>query len=123
MIQGVITPDREAVIRLRVSGPGGNEEEIDAAIDTGFNDFLTLPPAFIAQLGLLFAAPTQATLADGSIVQMDYYQATILWDGQPRNVLALAANGGPLVGMSLLYGSRLTLDILDGGPVIIEALP
>jgi hypothetical protein len=38
-------------------------------------------------------------------------------------VLVLQADGGPLVGMSLLYGSRMTLDIVDDGDVIIDALP
>jgi hypothetical protein len=38
-------------------------------------------------------------------------------------VLVLAADGGPLVGLSLLYGHRVTLDVVDGGRVSIEALP
>ena len=37
--------------------------------------------------------------------------------------MLLDADGGPLVGMSLLYGSRVTLDVVDGGPITIEPLP
>jgi hypothetical protein len=77
----------------------------------------------IATLGLPFAAPAQARLADGSVVRMRFYQATVLWHGQPRPILVLEASGDPLVGMSLLYGSRVTLDVMDGGPVTIEKLP
>jgi clan AA aspartic protease len=122
MITGVVTPYREAVIRLRVRGPAGNEEEVEAVIDTGFNRFLTLPSSLISLLGLPFEASTQATLADGRAVPMDYYRASVLWDGQDRAILVLAAEGGPLVGMSLLYGYDLRMRVVDGGLVTIEPL-
>jgi hypothetical protein len=31
--------------------------------------------------------------------------------------------GAPLIGMALLHGNRVTLDVADGGPVTVEALP
>ena len=62
-------------------------------------------------------------LADGSVVRLSYFRATVLWEGKPRKIMVLDADGGPLVGMSLLYGSRVTLDVVDGGPVTIEPLP
>jgi predicted aspartyl protease len=37
MITGVVTADREAVIRLTVRGPVGQEHEVEAVIDTGFD--------------------------------------------------------------------------------------
>jgi hypothetical protein len=37
--------------------------------------------------------------------------------------MVLEADGGALIGMALLYRSRLTLEVLDGGPVTIELLP
>lgn len=123
MMTGVITPDREAVIRLRVRGPGGQEEEVEAVIDTGFNDFFTLSTLSIAALNLPFEGPAQAMLADGSVVSMNYYRATVAWDAQYREIPVLEADGGPLVGMALLYGKRLTLDVVDGGPATIETLP
>lgn len=94
--------------------------EIEAVIDTGFDDFLTLPPQFIVSLGLPYQAITQAALADGSIVQLRYYRATISWGNELRDVLVLGVEGKPLVGMALLYGHRLTIDIVDGGTVEIE---
>jgi clan AA aspartic protease len=123
VITGVITPAREAVIRLRISGAGRRTTEIDAVVDTGFDDALTLPRQIIAALRLPLAGPAQAMLADGSVVRLNYYRATVLWDGTPRKIMVLDADGGPLVGMSLLYGSRVTLEVVDGGPVTIEPLP
>jgi len=49
MIRGVVTSQREAVIQLSVAGLD-LEEVVEAVIDTGFNDFLSLPPALIEAL-------------------------------------------------------------------------
>ncbi len=51
------------------------------------------------------------------------YRGTVLWDGQPLPVRVVEADGEPLLGMELLQGSRVTLDVRDGGPVTIDALP
>ncbi len=54
MIAGVVTASRQAIIRLTVRGPEGQEQEIEAVIDTGFDGTLTLPPdsTFAATLNL-----------------------------------------------------------------------
>jgi clan AA aspartic protease len=122
MITGLVTSNREAVICVLVRGPQGKGTQIEAIIDTGFNGFLTLPPQFIADLALPFAGTTRAALGDGSEVQMDVFEATVLWDNQERSVVSLGAEGGALLGMSMLSGYRITLDVKDGGTVIIEVL-
>ncbi|MCC6442674.1 MAG: hypothetical protein IT210_04340 [Armatimonadetes bacterium] len=63
-----------------------------------------------------------AVLADGIAGDPGFCRATVLWEGRPIEVVALEAEGTPLVGVSLLYGSRLTMAIIDGGPVAIEGL-
>lgn len=50
MITGVVTADLEAVVRLMVQGQAGQEQWIKAAIDTGFDGWLSLPPALIKPL-------------------------------------------------------------------------
>jgi len=52
MITGVVTENREAVIRLAVGGPTDQQQEIEAVVDTGFDGWFSLPPALIAQLEL-----------------------------------------------------------------------
>jgi predicted aspartyl protease len=123
MMTGRITPFREAIMALRVRGPGGQEAAITAVLDTGFTDYLSLSPGEIAALALPRRGAMRVALADGSIVSLQVYVATVLWDGQWQRVECLAADGGPLAGMGLLYGFRATLDVVDGGQVKIEALP
>ena len=90
-------------------------------IDTGFNDFLTLPPPLVAELGLAYRNRGQMILADGSEVTFDIYGVTMLWDGEPRQLYAYAADAAPLVGMRLLRSHSLYVEVEDGGSVVIQA--
>ena len=120
MIQGIVTSNREAVLRLTIQNSENQRQEIEAVIDTGFNDYLTLSPEVVSSLNLPFAASTLATLADGREIEMSYHRASILWGDRTRNILILSCEGGALIGMSLLYGCELHLHIVDGGIVTIE---
>ena len=123
MITGVVTANREAMVLVTVLNSQGRDVMVDAVIDTGFTGFLTLPALLVATLGLTFAGTTQATLGDGSDVLIDVFEAMVLWDNRVRHVTVLAAEGGALVGMSMLFGYRLILQGAAGGLVQIEALP
>ena len=98
MITGVVTDDRQAVIRLKVRGPAGQEEEIQAIIDTGFDGWLSLPSLFVARLGLVWRRRGRALLADGSESVFDIYEATVVWDGKARRVPVDEAETAPLAG-------------------------
>lgn len=123
MINGRVTVYREAVISLSVKGSEDQYREIDAVIDTGFNGFLTLPASLIQELGLVWRRRGRAMLADGSESLFDIYEATITWDGRPRRIAVDEVNSDPLIGMSLLYGYELTVQVVDGGRVVINPLP
>ena len=120
MIEGVVRAAREAVIPLTVRGSAGQEREIEAVIDTGFTGFLTLRPSLVAELGLEFRSNILATLADGSETAFPLYDAVVLWDGHPREVQAGAANTAPLVGMAMLDGCDLSVEVVDGGQVAVR---
>ncbi len=123
MISGKVSPNREATIELNVSGPAQQPQRTEVVIDTEFNGYLTLPEKKIHDLKLPFVGNRRATLGDGNVVVLDVYLATVSWHGQEREVLALQSEGGPLIGMSLLSGSRVTLDVVEGGAVRIDELP
>ena len=121
MIEGVVNATYEAVVTLPVQGPAGQSREIEAVIDTGFNRFLTLPPALVAELDLPFVTSGRVTLADGSQASFDVYDVTVLWNGQPREVYTYATGSTPLVGMLLLDDHDLSIQVRDGGRVVIQA--
>ena len=95
MITGVVTNDRQAVIHLTVRGPAGQEQEIEAIIDTGFDGWLSLPSSLVA---------------------------TVDWDGEAKRVPVDEAETVPLVGMSLLEGYELIVQAQPGGNVTVRAL-
>ena len=121
MIEGRASAAYEPVVSLTVQGPTGLRREIPAVIDTGFNGFLTLPPALIAELSLPLEGIGRATLGDGSEATFPYYDVAVLSDGQLRYGLAEAADTTPIVGMRLLEWHSLYMEIEDGGRVVIEA--
>ena len=93
---------------------------MDAAVDTGFSRYITLTPSMVAQLGLAAVGTGRVVLADGSEVPLDVYAVTLLWGSQPRDVVAYASDTTPLVGMALLDGHSLYVEVEDGGQVVIR---
>lgn len=122
MMTGVVNAHLEALVRLTVRGSGGQEQEIEGGIDTGFDGSLSLPPTLIDALGLPWRRRGRALLADGSESVFDIYEATIMWDGAPRRIAVDAADTDPLLGMALLYNYELTVQVVEGGRVMIQAL-
>ena len=122
MITGWVSSNLEATVRLSLQSLRGEEQVIEAVIDTGFSGFLTLPPGLIEALGLRFLKRGQAVLGDGSTVIFNTYEAVILWDGQPRRISVDAAETDPLLGMSLLFGCELTMLVVEGGDTSIRPL-
>ncbi len=104
MIQGKVNANLEAIISLQLRGQSGQT-------------------ATVAALQLLFLETEEFTLGDGSDAVLNVHIGTVVWDGQERDVFVLAAEGGALVGMSLLDGYDLRIQVRDGGNMTIEALP
>ena len=123
MIEGAVNAARQAVVGLPLRGPSGRAVEVEAVVDTGFDRFLTLPRGVVSELDLTFAGVNRVQLADGSEAALDGYAVTVLWDGQPRRIVSYVSDAAPLVGMSLLAGHRLCVDIEYEGRVVIEATP
>ena len=121
MIEGEVNAHHEAVVRLPLIDSSGQTRDIEAVIDTGFNGFLTLPPALVAELGLTRLGQKSLILANGSRDIFDTYGVTVLWDGQSRFVDADEADTTPLVGMLLLDRHDLSIQVRDGGRVVIQA--
>ena len=106
-----------------MKGRRGREQEVEAVIDSGFTGALTLPPALIATLGLRWRSVDRAALADGSTCVFQVYVGKLLWDGKVRSILVAEANTDPLIGMRLLRGHELRMQVRARGKVSIKRLP
>jgi clan AA aspartic protease len=120
MMHGVVNLSCEATIALVVSNTNRQTQLIDAVIDTGYTGFLSLPREIIVTLNLPWTGIDRGTLGDGSEVTFEVYAATVIWDGQYRNIPVNEAETDPLVGMSLLYGYDLCIRAVEGGNVTIK---
>lgn len=118
MITGETDYKREAILSLTVRGTDGVIETVNAVIDTGFTDNLMIEESLADRLGLTPVRTDSYQLGDGSRVRPNRYQVTLDWNGEPRTVIATASvGGGTLIGMKLLRGYSLTIDVVDGGAV------
>jgi clan AA aspartic protease len=119
---GTVFPSGEAMVLLRVRGPHDTIAEAQAVVDTGFNDFLTMSRSTISELGLHLRAEGRYALADGSEVMSRLFIAEVEWFGRWRRILVVEMEGGPLLGMAMLRGFYLGVEVIDGGAVEIHPL-
>ena len=68
-----------------------------------------------------YVLSSRATLADDTEVGFNVYSVTALWDSRPRRIEADAVGSTPLVGMALLDNHDLSIQIREGGRVVIQA--
>jgi hypothetical protein len=83
---------------------------------------LTLPAALVQALHLPWQNVVRGTLADGSTCLLELYEAALLWDRQWRPVLAVQSESAALVGMELLSGFALNMEIRPKGKLTIKRL-
>jgi clan AA aspartic protease len=123
VITGTVNRHGEAVVPIVVRSFDAREMDVETILDTGFTGSLTLPTVAIERLGLSWVGRGLAILANGAEEQCDLYAAAVVWDGIPRRILIESAETEPLLGMALLRGHLVSIEVIDGGSVTIEALP
>ena len=121
MLTGTVR-NLQAWVAVEILDQGNRPHRVEVLLDTGFDGHLKLLATTIQELELVRSGYRYGELADGTMVQFMSYDSTVLWDGQPRFVSVIEADADPLLGMELLLGSRVTLEVRDGGAVTIDAL-
>jgi clan AA aspartic protease len=121
-IQGEVTPYHDAVVTVVVRGRDGDRIEVPAVVDTGFTGHLSLSQELIDSLSLTFEGWTEVELADGEGARLPVYSADAEWIGAIRGIPVLSSGGACLLGMAMMYGHELRIQVLDGGAVTIEPI-
>ena len=121
MIRGRISEDGEAIIvPVAITDSDGRLWPLETVLDTGFVGDLSLPSIAIRRLGLVRAGSLNFILANGEPVRLRTYHARALWHDRLLDIEVTETGDVPLIGVRMLRGSRVTMDMLPGGEVIIE---
>lgn len=121
MIRGQVSEyPKEALVTVEIIDAEGQPHPVEAVLDTGFTGDLTLSGETIRQLGLASRGQRISVLANGEQFVSEIYSATVSWHERLTDVLVLRAENSPLLGMNLLWGSRITLDAISQGEVNIR---
>jgi len=123
MITGRVTPYYEAAIPVVLRGRDQSAERVEFVIDTGFDGSLCLPPDEVAALGLSPMGAQRVVLGDGSEAKLLIYEVEVEWHGRLLLVNALGAKGAALLGMAMLRGSKVTMEVVTHGSVLVEPMP
>ena len=122
MIAGIVNADFEPIVPLSICGSDDKVCTQDAIVDTGFNGWLSLPPDLIAQLNLKWKRRGRAILGDGTECVFNVYEAVLVWDGNFLTIPIDEADSEPLVGMSLMEGYQLMMQVFEGGHVELNKI-
>ena len=121
MMRGYVNRDLEPVVTIEVEGSEGAFQSFEAVLDTGFNGEIALPSRAIERLGLVYRSQVREwVLATGNEAPLAEYDGVVSWHGQIRRVAVVETGGEPLLGTSLLLGSRISIEMRTGGEVLIE---
>ncbi len=123
MMHGQVNSALEPWIEIGIEDHLGQRHRIPALLDTGFNGFLTLPNAWLLDMGLRCSGQARVTLADGRETVSDLFIANAILDGEMLTTDVEAADTDPLAGMALLQGYDVRLLVVPGGRVEASPIP
>ena len=119
---GIVNSKGESILRLVVGDHETQRVVVDSVVDTGYTGSLTLPPATIVTLDLKWRGSEDVVLGDGCTQRFDVYSTRIIWNAKFRPIKANEADTDLLVGLGLLYGYQMCIQVKDGGSVKIRSL-
>ena len=100
----------EQIIQLSLSRSDRKVYRQDAIVDTGFNGWLPLSPDLIAHLDLKWKRRESEC-----VFNVD--EAVLVWDGNFPTIPIDESGSEQLVGMSLMEGYQLIVQVFKGGHV------
>ena len=122
MLRGIVTAELVPTVAIDVGSGSGDFESLSCIVDTGFSGYVTMPHDVIRRLALPYEDRKPVILADERQIEPNVYRGIVFWHGRHREVRVIEIDGAPLLGMSLLLGSELTVSAQPGGPVRIQEI-
>ena len=100
----------------------GTTRGFDFILDSGFEGDLTLPPDLLPGLDMSYAGELPFALADLTLRTRPVYQILLEWQGEERIAAIVAMEGNPLLGVGLLRGNLVQMEMDEGGEVTVEVM-
>ena len=120
MTRGVLSDRLETMVVVEISNGDGAFQPVEALLDTGFSESLILPPDEVARPGLKYVNRIPMNLAGGQHIEASVHRGFVKWFGRTKTIYVIAAEGQPLLGMTLLAGCKITIHARPGGEALIE---
>ena len=122
MILGRVSDNREAIVQLALKGSENRLRSVRSVVDTGYTGYLMLPQSMITELAWQCIGTQKGVLGDGSVKNFDVYLGTIIWDGGIQEITVNASESEALIGMSLLDGYKIEIEVSLGGEVRLSVM-
>lgn len=120
MIVGSVNRYLEAVVEVAVQDDKGEFHGFRCVLDTGFDGFIALPAQVIQRLGLVRSEVRRTLLVDAVEIFLPLYWGTVNWCEEFLEVPVLGTEQEFLVGAALLENSTLTVQVWNGGDILVE---
>ena len=109
-------------VDVAIKDSEGGWRPFSANVDTGNSEQLSLPPSKVEEFGLRLPDKCRVNAPDGPF-DASCGEVEICWQGSPCTVTCIQhqEKKPPLVGMKLLCGNRITIDVdVDYLPPVVE---
>ena len=100
----------------------GGSRKIQFIVDSGFEADLALPPSVIDVLDATYVGDIPISLADLTFRTRPVYRLFLNWQGEDRITEVISMEGNPLLGVGVLLGNQVLMDMTEGGDVTVETL-
>ena len=121
MIEGTVDSVLKPRIEVEFIGLNGNKIFL-TLVDSGFNAEFSLPEAEAKNLGLRDTNTLMKINTASGSAFFKTYEGQILWRGLPRDIRVLGMGNQAMIGMSLLAGYVLKMEVwIDGRVAILPA--
>ena len=104
---------------LKVRDSAGEWQPLTANVDTGNSQQLSLPTSYVERFGLRLPGKCQVRTSDGPS-DASCGDVEVVWQGSERTVRCIQWQklDRPIIGMKLLSGKRITIDLDQCAPMV-----
>ena len=121
MIVGAVISNLQGLVEIQVIHATGEAARRSFMVDTGFNGWLGLSDETLGELDVWPTSDADIMLADGTQRTVEQFMVTVVWENN-LTVMTALKSGIDLIGMRMVQGNRLTMDVKQAGVVEISPI-